>query len=301
MCSGMGQYLTVQIEQIDDTDLETSIDFGVTLAEDMSPKIHDLCSHPWEITNFNLIDCPESQPGFVNKINDLILNAITFSSTIDLFIFGAVAITIASIAILTFFICRNTIYCRRRRADRAAKREERRTRRAYKFAARRLRWKKWWDTFRGTAPLLPSSNNTHYHEFTAHGTPHPHFERQCYRQAAEPFELELVTEPEPRQGSIQAEIRGFRQALQYVGELVRHPADRNIDRESGTSYFSPEGYDGAKVADSHEKQKAGRSRASSSTAGTSTVLSLRTISLGTEAETDIDLSSHGTPPPSYHE
>lgn len=298
----MDQFLTIQIEQIDDIDLEMSIDFSVTLAEDMRPKIHDLCSHPWEITNFDLIDCPDSRPGLVNQINHWILNAITFSSTIDLFIFGAVAITIASIALLTFLICRNTIYCRRRRADRAAKREERRTRRAYKSAARRLRWRKWWDTFRGTAPLLPSANNTQRHDLTPFETPHPHHDHHYYRHTAEPYELELDTETDSRQGFIQAEIRGFRQALQYVGELVRYPADRNIDIESGTSYFGPEGHDGVKAVDAREKQKVGRSRASSSTAGLSTVMSLRTISLGTEAETetDIDISSRGTPPPSYH-
>ena len=299
-CSEMDHFLTVQVEQIDDTDLETSICFSLTLAEGMRPEIHDLRSRPWEITNFDIIDCPDSQLGLVNKASHWILNTLSFSSTIDLFTFGAIAITITSIVLLTFLICRNTIYCRRRRADRAARREERRTRRAYKFAARRLRWRKWWNTFRGTTALLPSANNTQRHELTAHGTPHPHLEHHYYRQTAEPSELELETETESGQGSIQAEIRGCRQALQYVGELVRHPADRNIAPGSGTSYFDPEGYGGPKVVDALEKQKLGRSRASSSTAGLSTVISLRTISLGTEAETDIDLSSRGTPPPSYY-
>ncbi|OJJ58916.1 hypothetical protein ASPSYDRAFT_984076 [Aspergillus sydowii CBS 593.65] len=168
-CSEMDHFLTVQVEQIDDTDLETSICFSLTLAEGMRPEIHDLRSRPWEITNFDIIDCPDSQLGLVNKASHWILNTLSFSSTIDLFIFGAVAITITSIVLLTFLICRNTIYCRRRRADRAARREERRTRRAYKFAARRLRWRKWWNTFRGTTALLPSANNTQRHEFTAHG------------------------------------------------------------------------------------------------------------------------------------
>ncbi|KAI9934893.1 hypothetical protein MW887_000514 [Aspergillus wentii] len=50
--------------------------------------------------------------------------------------------------------------CLRRRVDRAARREERRTRRAYRIAARHLKWRKWWEGSSLQSMPNPSTDDT---------------------------------------------------------------------------------------------------------------------------------------------
>ncbi|KAL4918194.1 hypothetical protein BDW62DRAFT_201060 [Aspergillus aurantiobrunneus] len=228
-----------------------------------------------------------------------------FGSTHSLFPFpnqplqiGTVAILIANIALLAFLICHNTIYCRRRRVDRAAKREERQTRRAYRSATRSLRWQRCWEGITGTVPVLPSSStSTQLHEFcgvdfTTYET--PHYQAQSEHHHDDP------TASEPS-GFLQAEIRSFRQDLNYVGGLVRNRTDGDL--ENATRHVDHEHY-GDKFTDLIEKERESSSSGASSITGLSTVMSLRTTSLGTDMDSDIlscgMLETTETPPPSYH-
>ncbi|KAL3489906.1 hypothetical protein BJX62DRAFT_208239 [Aspergillus germanicus] len=233
--------------------------------------------------------------------------------------------------LIALLICHKATCCLRRRADRAARREERRTRAAYKSAARRLRWRQWLESWR--LPFLNFATTTNYaqvHDLSP-------------ILGAGDGDSEASGETRPRTGDdetsgstnnniLATEILTFRQALEYVGDLIRVPMstpNQERDLESGYPLQDPGagadvdtdigpgiGHNGRRDA-----SRAGRrSRAASSVAGLSTVVSLRTVTMSipdTETETDVDLDGIGgiaasescvtldtllseTPPPSYH-
>ncbi|KAK1139496.1 hypothetical protein N8T08_000701 [Aspergillus melleus] len=224
-----------------------------------------------------------------------------FYSAQNIFTICVVVVLASAVLVFGLKLCRSTTYCRRRRADRAARREERHARWAYGFAAHRLRWRQWWEGNPRSHAPVPAQTPLEL-------TSPPDYSNNNNMSAIEqppdqpPFsdtESDLSSEP----GVMQAEIRGFRQALEYVGQLVRGP-----DRERCSS---------SRIDSDHEiSELLGRTRrqgrpttvhtAASSTAGLSTVLSTGTsssLTLDTPSSVTVDtleVSETTGPPPSYH-
>ncbi|PTU19457.1 hypothetical protein P175DRAFT_0502997 [Aspergillus ochraceoroseus IBT 24754] len=244
-----------------------------------------------------------SEPASTTPIADSAYDAKTTNHLIfhsgheffDLPIIAAGVVLIGSISILTFIIYQNSFYCRRRRADRAARREERQTRRAYRSAARRLRWQQWWEglTTRGLIPRphrihhnhntndVAGDDNTQLNDF---GLPAVEFADPTQQSDHEPSHA-----PPSEPGVMQAEIWGFRQALEYVGELVRNPAQGFEAAHARANDADHE------IADLLNKQRREPLTVASSTAGLSTLLSSRTSMMSLDT-----LETAETAPPSYH-
>ncbi|PYH91349.1 hypothetical protein BO71DRAFT_432963 [Aspergillus ellipticus CBS 707.79] len=201
----------------------------------------------------------------------------------DYFINLAVLVCIITVFALAYNICQNTMHCRRCRVDRAARREERKARRAYEAAARRLKWRQWWE---GEAYPDPESVPV---------TPFAH-ELSNRDPERERFDAESVVFSEPV--NMQTEIQGFRQALDIVGELVRMP-DRGL--ESAARYGELKGDEETGL---YKTRSAVSDTAASSTVGLATVMSTGTSSLKSldcKSSGTLDtLDSLETPPPSYH-
>ncbi|KAE8350101.1 hypothetical protein BDV28DRAFT_47379 [Aspergillus coremiiformis] len=184
---------------------------------------------------------------------------------------------------LVFKICRNTMYCRRRRVDRAARREERRAQLAYRSAARRFKWQQWW---KGTTQE-PASTPPLDHDLSVIQQPEQILQ----------YETEPNSSAEP--GAMQAEIQDFRRTLEYVGELVQQP---NGNLEEARPSRKDENPNGAEHLDVRSKTP---NTIASSTACLSTVISIGTrslMSLETTSSMTVDtLETIHTSPPSYHE
>ncbi|CEL00739.1 hypothetical protein ASPCAL00335 [Aspergillus calidoustus] len=233
--------------------------------------------------------------------------------------------------LIALLICHKATCCLRRRADRAARREERRTRAAYKSAARRLRWRQWLESWGFS--FLDSATTTNYaqvHDLSpisgdvdrdsgALGesrTRHPYPQLRGRPRDGE-------TSGSTNTNILATEILTFRQALEYVGDLIRVPPNRERDLESGYPLQDPDADVGPDMGRNRRRDASRigrRSRAASSTAGLSTVVSLRTVTMSipdTETETDVDVDGvegiapsescltldtllSETPPPSYH-
>ncbi|KAL3462969.1 hypothetical protein BJX64DRAFT_258522 [Aspergillus heterothallicus] len=226
------------------------------------------------------------------------------------------SLVLAAPILITLLIYHKSTCCLRRRADRAARREERRARAAYKSAARRLRWRQWLQSW--GLPLfsgLPDTTSyTQIHEFSpAPGVTEAPGEARARCPYSQVF---LDTDDELVAGAniLDTEIWNFRQVLDYVGDLIRVPTStREIDLESGYPLS------GADTENSGQRDPSRvtlrrRSRAASSTAGLSTVVSLRTMTMSIpDTDTDVEIEEtlsescvtlntlHSeTPPPSYH-
>ncbi|KAL3445069.1 hypothetical protein BJX65DRAFT_282213 [Aspergillus insuetus] len=239
--------------------------------------------------------------------------------------------------LIALLICHKATCCLRRRADRAARREERRTRAAYKSAARRLRWRQWLDSW--GFPFLDFSTTPNYaqlHDLSpmVPGERGGDSETSGETRSRHPYpQLRARAGDDESSGStsnniLATEILTFRQALEYVGDLIRVPMstpNRERDLESGYPLRGPDTAAGAGPDTGQSRRRDAsrigrRSRAASSTAGLSTVVSLRTVTMSipdTETETDVDVDVvegiaasescvtmdtllSETPPPSYH-
>lgn len=116
---------------------------------------------------------------------------------------------VASVMMVTVIVillryCRNTITCQRRRADLAARCEERRTLRAYRAAACRYKWRQWWDSLFCNRNYNNTVSSGHNNLTLSEGT-EPHDATQAGEDT-----------------TIGAEILGLRRALEYVGGLVQY-------------------------------------------------------------------------------
>lgn len=193
----------------------------------------------------------------------------------------AILLLIASLAALAFKVSRNSMAYQRRRVDLAARREERRARRAYRSAARRLRWRQWWEGRSYQSAPTVSSN----HALDQINDPEGGQRR------------ESVADQVPEQGAMQAEILGLRRVLEFVGELVRNGGNA-------------EGAPRLRQPSRHEIEElpAGGSLAGytapSSTVGLTTVGSPRSsslVSLDTASSITLEtLDTLDTEPPSYY-
>lgn len=204
---------------------------------------------------------------------------ITLSNEVKAFFRnGAVILLIVAIGALLFRIFRNTTQCQRRRAELATKREERRKRRAYKFAARRLRWKRWWE-------------GRSRHESRSNGSAYDLEELGYAEQPRQPdTESDGNSEQETMPSEI-PEILGLRRALEFVGELVRN-GDCGAERSPGSQRYPLPTRD----ASAHS--------APSSVVGLTTVYSSRASSLSSlDTTSSLTLDTLETaetqPPPPY--
>ncbi|KAH8424702.1 uncharacterized protein LDX57_002446 [Aspergillus melleus] len=228
-----------------------------------------------------------------------------FYSAQNIFTICVIVVLASTVLVFGLKLCRSTTYCRRRRADRAARREERHARWAYGFAAHRLRWRQWWEGYSHPHAPVPAQTPLEL-------TSPPDYSNNNNMPAIEqppgppPFsdtESDLSSEP----GVMQAEIRGLRQALEYVGQLVRGP-DRERRSSSQIDSHSNSDHEIAELLGRTRRQ--GRPTtahtAASSTAGLSTVLSTGTsslLTLDTPSSVTVDtleVSETTGPPPSYH-
>ncbi|ODH21042.1 hypothetical protein ACO22_05725 [Paracoccidioides brasiliensis] len=145
----------------------------------------------------------------------------------------AILLLVSSIIFLLAKHCRNSLFCRRRRVDLAARREERRTLTAYRIAARRHRWRQWWNTRFGLYPSFssassPSSRDVEHSCQQQRLTGPAHHEGE----GGNLLRHNTTTASNVGGGAIQAEILGFRRVLEFVGELVR--PDGNNDSNAST-------------------------------------------------------------------
>lgn len=125
------------------------------------------------------------------------------SPTEDFFRSCFIFLLVIVLSALAFKILHKSSAFRRRQVDFAARREERRARRAYNRAARRLRWRQWWEgRSHRSAPSISSSHSL------------PQVDRT--EQPRDDF----LPDPESQQGAMQAEILGLRRVLEFVGQLV---------------------------------------------------------------------------------
>ncbi|KAL4943499.1 hypothetical protein BDV06DRAFT_189732 [Aspergillus oleicola] len=176
------------------------------------------------------------------------------------------------VVILAFIIYRNTTSCRRR-IVKAANREMKQTWRAYKPAARKLRWQQFYKKLIGTATL--DSDDAQYHELqllTEGST-----QESLYSEVLpsnEDYYDGLNSRNAEGIGLMQTDVAGFRQTLAYVGQQVQYQALRELVQDAIlASETAPRRVDQAGDSD------------------LSTAMPLRTFSLGIRTE---------TPPPSYH-
>lgn len=226
---------------------------------------------------------------------------------------------------LFFRIIRHSTAFRRRRRDIASRHEELRTRRAYRNAARRLRWRQWWEGWIYSQAQGNASTHSlaefHYARGVnpAGGGDHDD-EGNNANDGPDSVASTSVTEDddsyeEPPRGMMQAEILGLRRVLEYVGELVG--ADGTVRRRTRSrSRSGPPPYERVNAAGTININGAARGHnidseihpsatpAISASGGlssprASTMFSLETGSLVT-LETIDTLDSSGTAPPSYH-
>lgn len=133
----------------------------------------------------------------------------------------AIFFLIIAITAFAFRVVRNSSAFRRRRRDLAARQEERRARRAYNNAARRLRWRQWWEG---------SSYSQTQSVYSSHSLP----EAGPVVAADQPQYEDTLPQYEEREevsreenGAMQNEILGLRRVLEYVGQLVHTNDDPN--------------------------------------------------------------------------
>ncbi|CRG88974.1 hypothetical protein PISL3812_06009 [Talaromyces islandicus] len=205
----------------------------------------------------------------------------------------AISFLIILVIILAFRTIRRSTAFRRRRRDIASRHEERRARRAYKNAARRLRWRQWWEGNRSNSDtrgirsshLLaelqhPTTNNHPSDHYSSHHGDHRYDD--VHNDNRDDYDSSSFEDVEDARGGgmMQAEILGLRRVLEYVGELVGNESS-SVTRRSNRSRSRsrpPPRYD-----ELHHSPRA------------STMFSLDTGSLVT-----LDTTDSETAPPSYH-
>lgn len=198
----------------------------------------------------------------------------------------AIIFLVIASSTLLLRLYRNTGHFLRKRSEFAAGREERTSRRAYSDAARRLRWRQWWESRSyQTMPRSPSAHSlAEVNPVDYDDMPFSQSESQPDLEANQRFE---------RGATMHAEILSLRRVLDFVGHLVRESdPDSDVDRPPQYSRHEAPRHVAYQYAD-----------APSSTAGLTTLDSPRTsslLTLDTVSSLTIDtLDSVDTGPPSY--
>ena len=189
-----------------------------------------------------------------------------------------------AIFIICFFILKRCIKicCNpRRRAEHAARREERRTRQAYLCAARRHRWRQWWS---GNQPRSRDSSSYEGSNHDLENQGNETSRRQSISGASNIFE----------EGAMQAEILGLRRALEFVGELIQ-PDDMRYQNPPRRHPRSPYGRTGSPA-----NRGALVAPPASSTAALTSINSPRTSSLmSCDTGSSVTLETLDLDPPEY--
>ncbi|KAE8551480.1 hypothetical protein TMatcc_001433 [Talaromyces marneffei ATCC 18224] len=264
-------------------------------------------------------------------INEVVIPLPIYSPTKKFIRSCAIILLIALIIGLFVRVVRHSTAFRRRRRDIASRREELRTRRAYRNAARRLRWRQWWQgRFYFQAASVASSHSLPEFQHVR-GTNYPGDENNRLnpreiRDNDSTSEISTqssdTNDEEPQQRMMQAEILGLRRVLEYVGQLVgsddttstsRSSSARHRNRSRSRSVPPPYEYPmrhnrNASVGDNNHPRihtleirrsvTPGVISGGPSSPRASTMFSLETGSLVT-LET-LDTLDSGTAPPSYH-
>jgi hypothetical protein len=204
----------------------------------------------------------------------------------DYFQFSRGYFALFVVLILSYCLFRRCVrVCRspRRRAEHAARREERRNRLAYRCAARRYRWSQWW---RGGQSHNRESSSQDSSGYDLERAGNEASRRQSTSDASSIFE----------EGAMQAEILGLRRALEFVGELVRpeevgyHNQQRRYPRQVFDRSGSP----------STSARPAPVAPPASSTAMLTTISSPRTSSLmSCDTGSSVTLETLDQDPPEY--
>lgn len=247
----------------------------------------------------------------------------------------AIILLIALIIGLFFRVVRHSTAFRRRRRDIASRREELRARRAYRNAARRLRWRQWWEgrSYFQAASVTSSHSLPEFHHVRgANNSSDEYNNRPTTRGVSNNDSASEISsqssdipdDEEPQQRMMQAEILGLRRVLEYVGQLVgtdgttttSTPSSSARRRARSRSRSVPPPYEqvmrhnrNASVGNNPSRNNHTLEIRRSVTPGVisgapsspraSTMFSLETGSLVT-LETLDTLDSSGTAPPSYH-
>ena len=194
----------------------------------------------------------------------------------------AILCVLIALFCLGFRYCRNSMFWRRRKADRAARREERRARQAYRAAACRHRLRQWWN---GTSCQNEGYSNDPARQGLVRFNIPPAEQGAVNSESAQPRESE---------SNMGNEILGLRRVLEFVGDLVRpdEPPPYYYSRDRRRQVLPDF------VAINANRSLAGTPAPSSTTPlttigspRTSTVLSLETDSLDTIDSLDPDTAS----------
>ncbi|PYI26138.1 hypothetical protein BP00DRAFT_430627 [Aspergillus indologenus CBS 114.80] len=188
-----------------------------------------------------------------------------------------------AVCAVAYRICLNTMYCQRRRVDRAAQREERKARRAYKAAARRLRWHRWWER-------KPTTESP---------APEPETELFVIDMPPEdPGRMQVGSDASSRPGGMQDELQNLRQTLACVGKLI---GAENIPSAAHHDLVLPAGDQKASL---HGKRRMSSETLATSTVGLSTITFTATSSRvshgpgSSKTVKSVD-TLDSAPPPSY--
>lgn len=246
----------------------------------------------------------------------------------------AILLLIILIFSLFFRVVRHSTAFRRRRRDIASRREELRAQRAYRNAARRLRWRQWWEgrSYFQAASVTSSHSLPEFHHVrgaTNSGDENNRLTSRDHNDNDSASEIssqssDITNDEEPQQRMMQAEILGLRRVLEYVGQLVGTDGTTTTSTSSSSarrrtrsrSRSVPPPYDqimrhnrnhsisGNNPSRNHNTLEIRRSvtpgviSGAPSSPRASTMFSLETGSLVT-LET-LDTLDSGTAPPSYH-
>ncbi|RAH41926.1 uncharacterized protein BO95DRAFT_254919 [Aspergillus brunneoviolaceus CBS 621.78] len=188
-----------------------------------------------------------------------------------------------AVCAVVYRICLNTMYCQRRRVDRAAQREERKARRAYKAAARRLRWHRWWER-------KPTADS-----------PAPEPENELFvidMPPEEPGRMQVGSDAASLPGAMQDELQNLRQTLACVGKLI---GAENIQSATQQDLIRP---DGDQIPSLHGKRRMSSETLATSTVGLSTITFTATSSRvshgpGSSKTVKSGDTLDSAPPPSY--
>jgi Ca2+/H+ antiporter len=170
----------------------------------------------------------DTNPNY-SDITEVMLPLPMPSPTKKFFRSCAIILLIALIIGLFFRVVRHSTAFRRRRRDIASRREELRAQRAYRNAARRLRWRQWWEgRFYFQAASVTSSHSLpefhHVRGATNSGDENNRLTSRDISNNDSASEISSrssdTNDEEPRQRMMQAEILGLRRVLEYVGQLV---------------------------------------------------------------------------------
>ncbi|EED15525.1 hypothetical protein TSTA_049620 [Talaromyces stipitatus ATCC 10500] len=259
-------------------------------------------------------DLPDTTPNHPDpNTTEVVLPIPIRSPTKEFFRSCAILLLVASIIGLFFRIIGHTTAFRRRRRDLASRREELRARRAYRNAARRLRWRQWWEgrSYFQAASVTSSHSLPEFHHVRGtidSGEENRLTSRDIDNNDSVSDFSAASNEEEPEQRMMQAEILGLRRVLEYVGQLVGTDGTSTSARRRtrSRSRSVPPPYERINHSNNNNTLEIRRSVtpgviSASGGPGSprgSTMFSLETGSLVT-LET-IDTLDSGTAPPSYH-